>query len=654
MNKKIISPVAILIMLLLSCGRSSEEDLLEQALRFAGSNRPELEKVLVSYANEPLKLEAAKFLIRNMPGHYSYADTTAVICYSKEVDSILTAMHDLPKAVIQHAIDSCAMRHGMASQKIVFDSKVISADFLIRNIDNAFDAWKNGPWAKHLSFDDFCEYLLPYKVTELQLMDDWRDRLKSFHSENLKDLSLCDVHREQAYSACRKYNQDLHDSIQPDHSLSVAYPPVKVETQARIPFGTCDQYAVMAAQAMRSQGIPIVRDFTPQWAYRSQGHSWDVLLASNGMRIPFSGICTNPGDPHKIEEKMAKVYRYTYSINQELRTLNQTKEFVPRLFRNIFIKDVTEDYLSCTDIKVKAMSIGKQHAYLCLYGDNAWEPIAYGRLRKGMAEFRNVGYNCLFIIVQYDEYGRQHPVSLPFVVQYDGSIRYIEASGQTTRNMELTRKYPVLDYVYWWLTRLEGGEFQASNEPDFKHYHLVHKITDCRAIGFKVAVNDTIPNCRYWRYYSDKKGNLCNMAEIMFFTREHDKPLRGKVIGTDGSLWDDTTKVKGKVFDGDLLTIYESKEPDYAWVGMDFGRPVKMSHLFYFGRGDGNCIEPGDTYELFLWDRTRWKSLGKQVATEPTLIYRNVPSGGLFLLRDLTKGHDERPFTYDDNRQIWW
>ena len=220
--------------------------------------------------------------------------------------------------------------------------------------------------------------------------------------------------------------------------------------------------------------------------------------------------------------------------------------------------------------------------------------------------------------------------------------------------MELTRKYPVLDYVYWWLTRLEGGEFQASNEPDFKHYHLVHKITDCRAIGFKVAVNDTIPNCRYWRYYSDKKGNLCNMAEIMFFTREHDTPLRGKVIGTDGSLWDDTTKVKGKVFDGDLLTIYESKEPDYAWVGMDFGRPVKMSHLFYFGRGDGNCIEPGDTYELFLWDRTRWKSLGKQVATEPTLIYRNVPSGGLFLLRNLTKGHDERPFTYDDNRQIWW
>ena len=66
MNKKIISPVAILIMLLLSCGRSSEEDLLEQALRFAGSNRPELEKVLVSYANEPLKLEAAKFLIRNI------------------------------------------------------------------------------------------------------------------------------------------------------------------------------------------------------------------------------------------------------------------------------------------------------------------------------------------------------------------------------------------------------------------------------------------------------------------------------------------------------------------------------------------------------------------------------------------------------------
>ena len=646
--------VILFLTLLLSCGGYREKKLLDEALRIAGSNRHELEKVLEHYSQDPEKLEAASFLIRNMPGHYSYADTTAVAHYSLAVDSILTAMDGMPKDAIRQAIDSCAMCFGMATQKKVHDISVITADFLIRNIDDAFLSWRQGSWAKHLSFDEFCEYLLPYKVMDLQPLDDWRQRLKTFHSENLKDLALCDVHREQAYSACRKYNQDLHDHLQPDHSFSVAYPPMKVETQAHIPFGTCDQYAVMASQAMWSQGIPIVRDFTPQWAFRSLGHSWNVLLSSDGRHIPFSGICTNPGDPHKLEEKMAKVYRHTYAVNPELLKLNKSKEFVPQIFRNIFMKDVTTEYISHTDINVAVGGIGKKYAYLCLFGEGRWVPVAYGTLRGRNAKFADVGKNSLYVVAQYDDAGQQHVVSNPFIVQYDGSIRYIEADYDNPGNMLLTRKYPVLDYVYWWLKRLEGGEFQASNDPTFSNYHLIHKITDCRAIGHEVAVADSIPPYRYWRYYSEQKGNLCNMAEIMFFEKGRDTSLRGRIIGTEGSLWNDTTKVKEKVFDGDLLTIYESADPDFAWVGMDFGRPVKMSHLFYFGRGDGNCIEPGDTYELFLWKGTEWISLGKQVATEPTLTYRDVPSAGLYLLRDLTKGQDERIFTYDDGLQNWW
>ena len=45
---------------------------LDYALDFAGSNRSELESVLEHYKDEPEKLAAAKFLIENMPAHYSY------------------------------------------------------------------------------------------------------------------------------------------------------------------------------------------------------------------------------------------------------------------------------------------------------------------------------------------------------------------------------------------------------------------------------------------------------------------------------------------------------------------------------------------------------------------------------------------------------
>ena len=49
----------------------TEPSRLETALLQSGANRPELEKVLSHYKDEPLKYRAACFLIEHMPGKYS-------------------------------------------------------------------------------------------------------------------------------------------------------------------------------------------------------------------------------------------------------------------------------------------------------------------------------------------------------------------------------------------------------------------------------------------------------------------------------------------------------------------------------------------------------------------------------------------------------
>ena len=57
---------------------------LRYALKAAEGNRLQLERVLDHYRYEdkdPSKLAAAKYLIANMPGHYSYADTTLMARY---------------------------------------------------------------------------------------------------------------------------------------------------------------------------------------------------------------------------------------------------------------------------------------------------------------------------------------------------------------------------------------------------------------------------------------------------------------------------------------------------------------------------------------------------------------------------------------------
>ena len=101
------------------------------------------------------------------------------------------------------------------------------------------------------------------------------------------------------------------------------------------------------------------------------------------------------------------------------------------------------------------------------------------------------------------------------------------------------------------------------------------------------------------------------------------------------------------------MSYFDISGLDDFWVGLDYGKPTLLNKVFFCPRTDDNDVSPGDEYELFYWD-DQWSSLGKQSAQEHQLIYNNVPKNALLLLRDLTKGREERPFTYENGKQIWW
>ena len=56
-------------LLFFSCSSLSEKKL-EECIANAGNNKPEILTVLKHYKDSTLKLEAARFLLENMPGHY--------------------------------------------------------------------------------------------------------------------------------------------------------------------------------------------------------------------------------------------------------------------------------------------------------------------------------------------------------------------------------------------------------------------------------------------------------------------------------------------------------------------------------------------------------------------------------------------------------
>lgn len=655
-NKTFTYIILTYLLLSASCTNETHKDReLEYALEFAQDNRKELESVLNHYASDSLKLEAAKFLIRNMPGHYSYVDTAIARCYAHAVDSVVTCMKgEKDFNVIRDSIDSIAKSLGMDTLQKDFDCRLITADYLIRNIDEAFCDWINGPWAKHIDFTTFCDCILPYKTEELQPLDNWRTRLKTYHAEKLNDLDYCDQLRNSPLAAARLLNRSITDSLHPTTGLSVKHTLLPVETRAKIPFGQCADYVNMATSIFRSHGIPVYKEFTPQWAGRSLGHAWNTVISSDGRKASFAGITEQVDGLHKPEERMAKVYRRTFSINKELRTLNQSGEYVPDVFKDIFIEDVTKEHISCHDVIVDASGMNEKHIYLLTFDNHHWVPVAYSKVHKGSAQFKDMGLNIVYLAASYDGKGSTKPIGAPFILHYDGHTENIVPNLHARQDMTIKRKYPVMEYSYEYIPRLQDGEFQASNNVNFSSYQTVHQITRGCPEGVEVNIADSIPPYRFWRYISHRFASFCSIAEISFYPSKDTIKLRGKVIGTDGAWANDSLHTKNAAFDDDILTAFDAPQGEGCWVGLDFGKPVKIDHIIYYGRGDGNSVEIGDTYALYYWYNDDWQCVEKKRARHPYVAFHNVPTNGLYLFRDLTKGYDERIFTFKNGKQTWW
>lgn len=130
----------------------------------------------------------------------------------------------------------------------------------------------------------------------------------------------------------------------------------------------------------------------------------------------------------------------------------------------------------------------------------------------------------------------------------------------------------------------------------------------------------------------------------------------GKVMGNYAPGWLDSMLTMRRAFDGDVLSFTSaSPEQTDAWLGLDFGRMVDLNRLVYLPRTDDNFIREGELYELFYWDNG-WVSLGQRTGSRKLqyLEYDNVPDNALLLLRNLTKGKEERIFTYEHGKQVWW
>jgi hypothetical protein len=657
--------VIILAISLISCSYTPSE--VKRVLDLAENNRSELEKVINHYKQngDKEKLKAAYFLIANMQDKYGRSGE--IINYYYPVFYKLRDLYnkktdkDTIEKIISLTWDSLEIENGPITIKnypYCYDYNAITADFLIENIDMAFKAWKEKPWAKHIDFNQFCEFILPYRIYDEPLQNYRKNFYEKFAwvEDSLKDKS-------DPVEACILLNNYLAKNFIFCDKLDRC-PVLGVNDMYKINAGICEHRYLLVTSIMRSIGLPIAIDFTPQWNFGAGKHSWLSLIDKNGKARPFNGgepdiSFSTKTVPPMGQESATKVYRNTITSNPGS-IINKSKPiYVPKVFQNAHIVDVTREY-EYPQLNLQFnLSVPPpdniKYVFLCCFGYTFdLIPTAYTQISSKTAEFKNVGTKCVYLPGYFN--GNSYVIANnPCYVNKNGYLKLLNPDLQNRNTIKLLRKYPpqqflfrMCDYAQW----MVGAKLQASNDREFKNPVTLFTI-DTSYFAFEEKEINNTKAYRYYRYMSTE-DNAVRLAEVDFEVPEFknilNKSKKFKIYGIANTDSLNPDPVLNNAFDGNIATNLNA--PAGSWVAIDYGKPVNVPKIRFLVRNDLNIIEIGDVYELYYFD-FGWQSLGSKRADKNYIVYDSVPDNALLLLRDLTKGKEERIFIYQNNKQEW-
>lgn len=654
-------------LLFLSCSKKEERVspvfLLEAALQQAGENRAELEKVLSRYKTPPadsLKYKAACFLIENMP-YYTYYKGEQLDRYLTYY-SLLQEIHGLNinPQVIADSIRHMYGTFHLDSLQCLKDIETIDSAYLCKNIEWSFKVWQEQPWGKHVSFTDFCEYILPHRIGD-ETLTDWREEIYKKYNPLLDSLRASAVlDKEDPVIAARC----LLDSIRGGASVFTTAAPAELPHAGprvvQLKSGSCRESSDFVVYVCRALGIPCAIDFMPLRGDENDSHQWVSFADKYGTLFyqEFPDYLREVRKDRMCGMPKIKVYRNTYSMNYEMQQeMQKLDSIIVPLFEGPHIVDVTfpytKDFRKEVEIPASALYKGKPRsriAYLCGSKRMDWEPVAWAEFNGRRLVFTDIQKGSVMRIATYEK-GRLRFWTDPFEINVSNEFRFFTPSDNV-QDVTLFAKH-TLSAEEWFQDRMVGGIFEGSNDPAFLKKEILH-IIEKKPERLQTVVYPCVSEAyRYVRYIGPKNAH-CNIAEAAFYMPGDTTVLKGKVMGTPGCYQKDGSHEYTNAFDGDLSTSFDYLEPTGGWAGLDLDTPRQIGKIVYTPRSYDNYIRWGDEYELFYCaKKDKWVSLGAQLSGADSLAYKNVPTNVLLLLRNYSRGIQERIFTYEGGKQYW-
>ena len=625
--------ISFVLILFITISCSLGDRRLEQALTFAGDNRAELEKVLAHYHNDAEKLEAARFLIRNMPHWYAYKGW--------QLDSVcnLLMQDSLPKGLIEEW-----RKVSFYSLPKVYDAQVITADYLIENIDMAFDVWKKYPWNRNLNFDDFCELILPYRI-ENEPLSPWRKLYHDYYASVLDSA----YQGGDVVEACRAVCKELHKKGF-WYYTGISIPHMDGTLLFRRPIGYCRESCDFTLYAMRACGIPVATEFFRYAPDYQHFHSWNTLRDTTGQFLVFDCEGLEPTrEPRSDGRRKGKAYRYCFGEQEASNPADVTDTKIPSFFRNRYLKDVTANYSGKNEVTVPVETKDK-YIYLGVFSPNGWVLVDMAERDGSVVTFHNLESNIIYQTLRYND-GQQYPAGYPFIYR-NGKAEVLEPNVDEREEVVLTRKMSIKPTISEWLYRaIIGAKIEASNDLSFKQADLLYEFKDTLTTNYyRLDPPDAHKKYTYIRY-SPPVGTQMELAELALYedTMCNAKiPLHSVNDTAFASPLDHIT-------DDNILTFFQAAPKEVSFpVIYKLDKTSSIGKIVFAPRNDDNYVWPGDSYELFYQNGTKgWESLGTQTAGDDRKLYYSVPKNALLWLRDRTKGREEQVFVYRNGKQYF-
>jgi hypothetical protein len=663
MHKSGIFYLLPILFLLASC--NNKVSRLESALSLSGHNRPELDKVLNHYSTnsgDSLKYKAACFLIENMVWHYGkLAGSYNSLWYLfLQNDSLIRqpVVSPVAQGAGERVLDGTEKIPAWGfNNSLMPDLLHLDATFLIDNIDAAFVAWES-EWGRNLTFDEFCELLLPYRFGHEPVFA-MRNKLNEHFSPIILQENT-ELTLSERIDSLHKYIGRIGtiwetNGRQPDLGFFNIFWPYSASLN-------CEHHVALVGQLARAAGIPISTILIPAWRDSQSGHAMNAIPGENGKFDMFTALYQKPADKSMANnlDHATKVYRSTFAAQANTPYfLRKKQEELPPGFGSPCIIDITSEYTnsSSIDVKLTEKTNDVNLVWFSVFINGSWQPIGWGNVnhQAGLANFRNVpvdltGAACVF------RNGKLSPVS-DMITVGKNEITSAKPSGEF-ENMVLTRKFPEKKALLELVTCNYGAIVEGANDPDFHDAVKIGQVTVTLKPHLQDVIIDQPAAFRYYRIKAVTWG--LELAEVEFITS---KPQNGTehasalpLLHPDSMLCGPWYRFTGmahseksclKAFDGDMLTSSSQK-----WIGMDMMKPVWVERVRIAPRNAHNGIVPGHRYQLLYWNDA-WIPLGMQTATGNYVKFENVPSNTIYWLRNLDHGREEQPFFYTNNRQVF-